>query len=71
VRPHDHSGHATRQSLEIHSHLAIADAQQRYDDVIGDFPGLTLKITLACGCTQERLSRSVRVRRLDHPHNDD
>ena len=33
-----YSGHATRQSLEIYSRLALADAQQRYDDVIGDFP---------------------------------
>jgi hypothetical protein len=23
---------------EIYSRLALADAQQRYDDVIGDFP---------------------------------
>ena len=35
VQPY--SGHATRQSLEIYSRLALADAQQRYDDVIGDF----------------------------------
>jgi integrase/recombinase XerD len=33
-----YSGHATRQSLEIYSRLALADAQQRYDEVIGDFP---------------------------------
>jgi integrase/recombinase XerD len=33
-----YSGHATRQSLEIYSRLALADAQQRYDDAIGDFP---------------------------------
>jgi len=33
-----YSGHATRQSMEIYSRLALADAQQRYDDVIGDFP---------------------------------
>ncbi len=33
-----YSGHATRQSLEIYSRLALADAQQRYDDVIGNFP---------------------------------
>ena len=33
-----YSGHATRQSLEIYSRLALADAQQRYDDVMGDFP---------------------------------
>jgi hypothetical protein len=33
-----YSGHATRQSQEIYSRLALADAQQRYDDVIGNFP---------------------------------
>jgi integrase/recombinase XerD len=33
-----YSGHASRQSLEIYSRLALADAQQRYDDVIDDFP---------------------------------
>jgi hypothetical protein len=33
-----YSGHATRQSQEIYSRLALAGAQQRYDDVIGDFP---------------------------------
>jgi hypothetical protein len=33
-----YTGHATRQSLEIYSRLALAGAQQRYDDVIGDFP---------------------------------
>jgi hypothetical protein len=27
-----------RPFLEIYSRLALADAQQRYDDVIGDFP---------------------------------
>jgi hypothetical protein len=32
------SGHATRQSVEIYSRLALADAQQHYEDVIGDFP---------------------------------
>jgi hypothetical protein len=32
------SGHTASQSLEICSQLALADAQQRYDDVIGDFP---------------------------------
>jgi hypothetical protein len=31
-------GQATRQSPETYSRLALADAQQRYDDVIGDFP---------------------------------
>ena len=49
MRPRDHSGHVTRQSLEIHSHLALADAQQHYDDVIGDFRGLTSTIMLVCG----------------------
>ena len=29
---------ATRRSLEIYSRLAVAAAQQRYDDVIGIFP---------------------------------
>jgi hypothetical protein len=29
---------ATGQSLEIYSRLALADAEQRYDDVIGNFP---------------------------------
>ena len=33
-----YSGHATRQSLEIYSRLALAAAQQRYNDAIGDFP---------------------------------
>ncbi len=33
-----YSGHATRQSLEICSRVALADAQQRYDGVIGQFP---------------------------------
>jgi len=27
----------------------LADAQNRYDDVIGDFPGLTSVIMLTCG----------------------
>ncbi len=36
IRPY--SRHATRQSLEIYSRLALADAQQRYDDVISNFP---------------------------------
>jgi len=27
----------------------LADAQNRYDDVIGDFPGLTSVIMLVCG----------------------
>ncbi len=33
-----YSGHATRQSLEIYSRLAIGDAQDAYDQVIDDFP---------------------------------
>jgi integrase/recombinase XerD len=33
-----YSGHASRQSLEIYSKLAIKDAQDQYNDVIGDFP---------------------------------
>jgi integrase/recombinase XerD len=33
-----YSGHASRQSLEIYSRLAIGDAQQEYDQVIGRFP---------------------------------
>jgi len=33
-----YSGHASRQSLEIYSRLAIGDAQQEYDQVIVRFP---------------------------------
>ena len=33
-----YSGHASRQSLEIYSRLAIADAQAEYDHVISKFP---------------------------------
>jgi integrase/recombinase XerD len=33
-----YSGHASRQSLEIYSRLAIAEAQAEYDGVIGRFP---------------------------------
>ena len=33
-----YSGHATRQSLEIYSRIALADAQQAYDDAIGRYP---------------------------------
>ncbi|MDQ6773414.1 MAG: tyrosine-type recombinase/integrase [Candidatus Dormibacteraeota bacterium] len=33
-----YSGHASRQSLEIYSRLAIGEAQQEYDRVIGAFP---------------------------------
>jgi integrase/recombinase XerD len=33
-----YSGHASRQSLEVYSRLAIAEAQQAYDAVIGRFP---------------------------------
>jgi len=33
-----YSGHASRQSLEIYSRLAISEAQQEYEQVIGRFP---------------------------------
>ncbi len=33
-----YSGHATRQSLEIYSRIALADAQQSYDQAIGRYP---------------------------------
>jgi len=33
-----YSGHATRQSLEVYSHVARADAQETYEDTIGRFP---------------------------------
>ncbi len=33
-----YSGHASRQSLEIYSRLALTDAQQTYDQTIGRFP---------------------------------
>jgi len=33
-----YSGHASRQSLEIYSRLAIGEAQEEYDRVIGQFP---------------------------------
>jgi integrase/recombinase XerD len=33
-----YSGHESRQSLEIYSRLALADAQASYDQVIGQFP---------------------------------
>jgi len=33
-----YSGHASRQSLEIYSRLAIGEAQEEYDRVIGRFP---------------------------------
>ncbi|GGF97700.1 MULTISPECIES: tyrosine-type recombinase/integrase [Cysteiniphilum] len=33
-----YSGHSKRESLEIYSKLSLADAQGKYDDVIGDFP---------------------------------
>ncbi len=33
-----YSGHATRQSLEVYSRLALADAQETYEGVIGRFP---------------------------------
>ena len=33
-----YSGHENRSSLEIYSRLSLADAQEKYNDVIGDFP---------------------------------
>ena len=33
-----YSGHATRRSLEVYSKLAIGEAQEAYDEVIGRFP---------------------------------
>ena len=33
-----YSGHASRQSLEVYSRLAIGDAQEEYERVIGRFP---------------------------------
>lgn len=33
-----YSGHASRQSLEIYSRLAIGEAQREYDGVMGRFP---------------------------------
>ena len=33
-----YSGHASRQSLEIYSRLAIGEAQREYEQVIGRFP---------------------------------
>jgi integrase/recombinase XerD len=33
-----YSGHASRQSLEIYSRLALADAQETYEGVINRFP---------------------------------
>jgi integrase/recombinase XerD len=33
-----YSGHASHQSLEIYSRLAIGEAQQEFDQVIGRFP---------------------------------
>jgi integrase/recombinase XerD len=33
-----YSGHASRQSLEIYSRLAIGDSQREYEQVIGQFP---------------------------------
>jgi integrase/recombinase XerD len=33
-----YSGHAHRQSLEVYSRLALADAQATYDQVIDRFP---------------------------------
>jgi integrase/recombinase XerD len=36
IRPY--SGHTSRQSLEVYSRLAIGDAQEEYERVIGRFP---------------------------------
>ena len=33
-----YSGHASRQCLEIYSPIALTDAQESYDQVIGRFP---------------------------------
>ena len=33
-----YSGHASRQSLEVYSRLALAEAQEEYEQVIGRFP---------------------------------
>jgi integrase/recombinase XerD len=33
-----YSGHASRQSFEVYSKIALADAQQSYDQVIDRFP---------------------------------
>jgi integrase/recombinase XerD len=33
-----YSGHASRKSLEVYSRLAIGDAQQEYNSVMGRFP---------------------------------
>ena len=33
-----YSGHASRESLEVYSRLAIAEAQEQYNQVIGQFP---------------------------------
>jgi len=33
-----YSGHASRQSLEVYSRIALADAQHSYDQVIDRFP---------------------------------
>lgn len=33
-----YSGHSTRQSLEVYSKLSINDAQEKYNQVIDQFP---------------------------------
>lgn len=33
-----YSGHESRQTLEIYSKLAITEAQEKYNEVIGKFP---------------------------------
>jgi hypothetical protein len=33
-----YSGHSSRESLEVYSRIALADAQQSYEDAIDPFP---------------------------------
>jgi integrase/recombinase XerD len=33
-----YSGHATRQSLEVYSRIALADAKNAYNDAITSYP---------------------------------
>jgi integrase/recombinase XerD len=46
-----YSGHATRQSLEIYSRIALANAQDAYDQAIGRYPRLTRGRSFAAGDT--------------------
>jgi len=52
-----YSGHASRQSLEIYSRLALADAQHSYDE--GDQPLPGLKIIPVCGWRHAQECRAV------------